>query len=70
MKIVKFKNGKYGVRKFGWFGYEYADLEVGSTYWWSPTYVERYAQGSLERAIEVLERRRDKPSNFDKGTPL
>jgi hypothetical protein len=34
MKIVKFKDGKYGIRRgwHWWIGYEYKDLTSG--YWW------------------------------------
>ena len=35
MKIVSFKDGMFGIRKFNWstFSYVYKDLTVGSTMW-------------------------------------
>jgi len=38
MKIVKFKNGKYAIRKFDFFSlhYEYLDLKHG--FWWGRNY--------------------------------
>jgi hypothetical protein len=36
IKLVKFSNGKFGVRKGNWFtGYRYKDLSVtGKKFWW------------------------------------
>ena len=34
MKIVKFKDGKYGVRRLTLFGYKYKDFRV-VPFWWS-----------------------------------
>ena len=34
MKIVKFKNGKYALRRFSLFGWEYMDLRDNEDYWW------------------------------------
>jgi len=34
MKLVKFYDGTYGVRKWTLFGYEYADLTNSNTHWW------------------------------------
>jgi len=36
MKLVKFANGKYGIRK-GWIFKEYLDLTTQNHYWWSQT---------------------------------
>lgn len=37
MKIVKFKDGKFGIRRFNlFFGYEYLDLNHDDAqYWWT-----------------------------------
>jgi hypothetical protein len=39
MKIVKFKDDSYGIRRFSWDrrSYEYLDLE-DCVYWWSSDY--------------------------------
>ena len=34
MKIVKFNNGKYAIRKFSLFGWKYMDLRDDRSYWW------------------------------------
>ena len=35
MKIIKFRNGKYTIRKWSFFGgYEYKDLKGGRCFWW------------------------------------
>ena len=36
IKIVKFKDGKYSVRRWTIFGFEYLDIEHGN-YWWRIT---------------------------------
>lgn len=33
LKIVKFKNGKYAIRRLWIFGYEYLDLENPGLFW-------------------------------------
>lgn len=51
MKIVKFDNGKYAVRRQILCVYEYKSIV--STIWWSHEDVESYCQGTLEK-ITVL----------------
>lgn len=56
-KIVRFKNGKYGVLRGGWFlmGYSFLDL-VSKDHWWTkPNHIVAYAQGTHEQAKEALE---------------
>lgn len=33
MKIVKFENGKFAIRKFTIFGWQYKDLRTGGLWW-------------------------------------
>jgi hypothetical protein len=36
MKVVSFKDGTYGIRKFSWlhFAYRYKDMNGYNTFWW------------------------------------
>lgn len=64
MEIVKFKDGKYAVRK-GYFKYTYEYLDKNSLIWWNSTSARNsYCKCSLKRAQELL--------NIvnDKGTPI
>jgi len=53
MKIVQFKNGKYGIRKW-FFGWKFADLKLKGRYWW-PVWSDYYSdcQGTKENVIEI-----------------
>lgn len=55
MKLVKFKNGKFGVRIGNWMaGYSFLDMN-GDEHWWSDQrYIERHAQASYNVAVELL----------------
>ena len=56
MVIVKFKDGKYAVRKFSITGlcYEYKDLK--DTYWWSRgSNFFSHCKGSLEDAHTTMD---------------
>ena len=63
MKKVKFKNGKFSIRKFSiWMpGFEYRDLKSVQTLWWgrnSKYYTN--CQGTEEDVDRILERMTDK----------
>ena len=63
MKIVKFGDGKYGLRK-GLIFYRYLDLQ-GGDYWWEKNgYYFATCRGSKERAEEMF------GIKSDAGTPL
>lgn len=36
MKLVRFENGKFGVRRGIWPFWKFKSFLVGSEYWWSP----------------------------------
>lgn len=55
--IVKFKNGKYAVRK-GWLFHRYLDSSE-QDFWWSFPYVE-FAQTSEKKARDMLSTIQDK----------
>ncbi len=80
MKIVIFKNGKYGVRKWGWFdkwgwlkpGYVYAIEQTGAS-WRSRSSAWRQAQefDTLDIAENVIAAIKEKDDiEHDKGIPL
>ena len=69
MKIVKFNNGKYAVRRFSILalGYEYKNLMIGghSSFWWSRrSEYFKDCLGDLDVAKKVYN------ELTDKGTPL
>jgi len=53
MKLVKFKNGSYGLRK-GFFSYKYLDLTFGINQWWPENMCTFNCRGSKERVLAVL----------------
>jgi hypothetical protein len=60
MKLVKFKNGKYGVRR-GVFSYSFADFKGG--FWWSGRNYIKYindCQSTEEGARTYIETYNDK----------
>lgn len=64
MEIVKFKDGKYAVRK-GYFKYTYEYLDKDSLNWWSSlSSCDSYCKCSSKRAQELL------IIVTDKGTPI
>lgn len=69
MKIVKFKDGTFGVRKGFFWHYQYLDVSSES-YWWNSTkYINTYAKvPSLEEAETMLVNQ--KPQVKDRGTPV
>ena len=55
IKLVKFENGKYGVRK-GWINYEYRQLGVYNNWWYAREHSEyQHCQGTREAAITIYE---------------
>lgn len=64
MKLVKFGNGKYGIRK-GWFFHSYLDLSCGRFWWYKGSryfsdcqcdeYIARKAFNALMQKDEVIE---------------
>jgi hypothetical protein len=80
MKIVKFENGKYGIRK-GWFPYSYQYLDLVTTknneFWWGTesVFFETDCQGTKERVMAVCKRKyvqqhKKIKSRKDKGKQL
>ena len=69
MKIVQFKNGKYGVRKWSFFHWRHLYLDLSDfVYWWYiPAYIPQYCHGSLEQAQEGFAAQQ---SARDKGVPI
>jgi hypothetical protein len=77
-KVVKFRNGQFGIRRWGFFEYQYLDLS-GDCYWWTiKEYVAKYAAGTEEQvreriALYLVPKVRMDTSNvpgFDKGRPV
>lgn len=70
MKIIKFKNGNYAIRRFNILrlGYEYKDLTVNreNSFWWSRS--DSHFQDSISNELKIVKNRYD--SMLDKGTPI
>jgi hypothetical protein len=64
VKIVKFSDGKYGVRKWSLFGYEYLSLRFPLMFWWTrgSTFYDE-CRGTLGEASAAF-------AKMDKGTPV
>lgn len=74
-KIVKFKNGQFGIRRWTPFGYQFLDLRRAPTndFWWlAPDYVAKSAAGTEELARERLRVYLLAPDapGYDKGRPV
>ena len=72
MKIVKFKDGTYGIRKWHLFeGYSFLRKDVDSDDWWSSDgAIDAYCKmGSLEYAKTKLETYL-RPRDRDYGKPI
>lgn len=52
--LVKFNNGKFGVRIGRWPRYRFQDLACQEYAWKSPKFVIKYCQGDEETAREAL----------------
>ena len=58
MKIVKFQNGSYGIRKWS-FGYQYKDLK--DHFWWSlQSNHFKDCQGTIAQVLDVFKQKKDK----------
>ena len=70
MKIVKFKDGTYAIRK-GWFFYSYASLSATDC-WWSldDSYVVNCKGSLAEVTTSYNELIQTKIDSKDKGTPI
>lgn len=62
MKIVMFKNGKYGIRKWSlfYFGYVFLDLKDHSCWWSNNSRWMLDCQGDLETVERIYELLTDK----------
>lgn len=58
MKLVKFRDGRYGVRKWSIWPLDAVFLDLkGRDYWWSnKVYVDAFAKGTKEQALEAMEK--------------
>ena len=66
MRIVKFKDGLFGIRR-RMMGFEFLDLR-DEIYWWSKyEFVEEYCKGTLDQCKEVHDKQKQKP---DYGKPI
>lgn len=63
LKIVKFKNGQFGIRRWTIYGYRYLDLDIvraisgdSDDYWWGAIkeHVATYAAGTEQQVRERL----------------
>lgn len=69
MKIVKFKDGTYGLKKFGSFGFEFADLR-DANFWFSSTsyYCIDHCRGTLKEVKSIYKEHIEKIKKLkDKG---
>jgi hypothetical protein len=80
MKLVKFKNGKYGVRKWTLVGYRFLGSDSAGNqeyYWWRAVkeYVQDQATMTKDQALKRMEQYKNrhndpKPEPFDNGEPV
>ncbi len=60
MRIVKFKNGKYAIRKIDWMSLCYTYYDSRNNYWWSKNNeCYHYCLGTKEEVEEVFNRLTD-----------
>jgi hypothetical protein len=73
MKVVRFDNGRYGIRKWTLFGYMYRDMNLKYiSPWWSRAYREVYCEGSLDQVMALyheLKSKRDRDTH-PHGVPV
>lgn len=73
-KIVRFKDGKYAVRRWVPFNYQYLDNNLGGIFgdtWWTFRYVQHAKVGSYDQAKKLLEDYKLRKLNSkDCGTPV
>jgi hypothetical protein len=72
MKIVKFKDGTYGLKKFGPFGFEFADLRDANIWWNSDSYYRLdYSYGTLKEVESIYKEHIKKIKKLkDKGIKI
>lgn len=70
MRVVKFKNGKFGVRRGIPLFYSYLDMDSGNYWWWSGTYLEKWAQTESELIARAWMNKLRKERWPDWGTPV
>ena len=70
MKLVKFENGKYGVRLYWFFGWRFLSVPYSGGYIWSGVrYINSYCQGTKEEAENALKKYQCK-YNIVNNSPL
>ena len=64
MKIVKFKDGSYGIRKITLFGFLFLDLANSRNHWWAKYKYPNDIKGTLDIVTKAFE------NINDYGTPV
>ncbi len=59
MKIVKFKDGTYGIRKLTIIGYQFLDIEKADYWWFNKEYVNTKCKGTLEQTKEAMKKHKE-----------
>ena len=55
-KIVKFKDGTYGIRRWNWGHYEFLDARGTNDWWGTPEFVVKYCHANdINLCITLLE---------------
>lgn len=56
MKVVYFKDGTYGIRKFSWLhlSYRYKDMNGFNSYWW-PMKTDQFNYDCKRNSIEFVQ---------------
>lgn len=70
MKLVQFKDGRFGIRRWVvWPIYaRFLDLSTVDYWWYSPEHIERWAKGSEDDARDAMKKCKDKHKlRIDKG---
>ena len=58
IRIVKFKDGKYAVRRWTFFGYEYLDIDDADYWWLKNSVLHRGTKKEAEFALERWKNRK------------
>jgi hypothetical protein len=70
MKIVQFKDGKYGIRKLTFIGYQFLTRTPKEDYWWTnKQYICTSASMNKEEVVARWEEIHNKKP-FDNGIPV
>lgn len=75
LKIVKFRNGQFGIRRWTWVGYQFLDMDHDDDHWWlTKAYISEHAVGTEEEVRARLNAYRmpkvPMVPGFDKGSPV